>query len=202
MNKRLAVVLFLLVLLAQQVLAQTQSITIGKFTYLGTVVNSGVVQSVFLIDLDASAVTVNPISFGNAIVIVKGGSSSTQKSGFPSFTTGLGCGLIPNPDPNNTCRFQFTGQAGNGLGTCATYNATKNVFIQHCISVALQLVSPTKKNFSFPLLDGTPFCAYGITNIFVEAPAGYKALDPQCDVNGFCVGASSPIVLQQAPSCS
>jgi hypothetical protein len=196
-----SLLILLLLVLATPVIAQTQSITIGKFTYLGTVLQSGAVQSVYEIALDATAVTPNPIAFGNAIVIVKGGSFSSQQGNFPIITTGPGCG---NPPYQTSCEMRFQGGVGYKIPSCARYNAIKNVFTQNCVSVTLQLVSQTKKNFSFPLLDGTQFCAYGINNIFVEAQPGYKALEPQCDINGFCVGASAPIVLQSAPaeSCS
>jgi hypothetical protein len=184
---------------AAPLMAQTQTITIGTFMYLGTAASGSTVQSAYHIDLDASAVAPNPITFGNAIVIVKGTSESTRHGGFLTFSTGPGCG---SPLYQVPCEFLFVGQAGYKLTTCARYNATKNTFTQNCIVVALQLMSTTGKNFSFPLLDGTTFCAYGINNIFVTAPPGYTALNPQCDINGFCVGVSAPIVLQAAPSCS
>src|SRR5438445_664164 len=73
---------------------------------------------------------------------------------------------------------------------------------QTCISIALQLVSLTGKNFSFLLADGEQFCAFGIDNTFVLAKADQSALDPQCNAQGFCKGASAPIVLRAAPARS
>jgi hypothetical protein len=196
----LASLLILLAALSIPMAAQAKSITIGNFKYLGTALQSDgtTVQSVYEIALDATAVTPNPIAFSNAIVIVKGSSYNTQQAGLPYITTGMGCG---NPPFQTTCELRFVGQSGTKLTTCATYNATKKVFTQNCVSVALQLVSPTKKNWSFPLLDGTQFCAYAINNIFVEAVTT-KGLEPQCDVYGFCLGVSVPIVLQSAPAIS
>jgi len=52
------------------------------------------------------------------------------------------------------------------------------------------------------LADGEQFCAFGIDNTFVLAKADQSALDPQCNAQGFCKGASAPIVLRAAPARS
>src|SRR5207237_2322204 len=90
------------------------------------------------------------------------------------------------------------GSAGFRLAPCALQD---NV-TQTCISIALQLVSLTGKNFSFLLADGEQFCAFGINNTFVLAKADQSALDQQCNAQGFCKGVSAPIVLRAAPARS
>jgi hypothetical protein len=77
-------------------------------------------------------------------------------------------------------------------------------FTQTCISIAAQLVSLTGKNFSIALADGEQFCVHGINNTFLLAKQGQAGLDPRCDAQGFCKGASVPIILHASPakSCS
>jgi len=188
---------------------QTKSITIGNFEYLGSAIRAnsngttGVVSS-YKLNLDASAVTVDPISFGNVIFVVKGSSLSSQQGGFPIITTGPGCGQSGIPLPAPPCSLlALGGEEGFVLPACATIG-TNQTLVQNCVSVALQLVSTTGKNFSFQLLDGETFCTNGITNIFVLAGNNQAALDPQCDVNNFCKGASVPVVLRALPiqNCS
>ena len=194
--KVLASLSILLALLAvSQATAETRSITIGKFTYLGTGTQTRsdgtVIQGVSSYELvfDTGGVTAEPIPFSNAILFVKGSSQGTQSSGFPTITTGNGCGQNDSFPP---CDLIFEGgpsSAGFQLAPCALQD---NV-TQTCISIALQLVSLTGKNFSFLLADGEQFCAFGINNTFVLANHE-AALDPQCDEQGFCKGASAPIV--------
>jgi len=179
---------------------QTKSITIGSFEYLGSAIltnsdgTTGVASS-YELNLDASAVTVDPISFGNAIFVVKGSSRSSQQGGFPIITTGPGCGKSDIPLPAPPCSLLFPGGV---LPACARIG-TNQTLVQNCVSVALQLVSTTGKNFSFQLLGGETFCTNGITNVFVLAGNNQTALDPQCDVNNFCKGASVPVVLRALP---
>jgi len=130
-------------------------------------------------------------------LFVKGSRQGTQSSGFPTLTTGNGCGQNDTFPP---CDLIFEGgpsSAGFQLAPCALQD---NV-TQTCISIALQLVSLTGKNFSFLLADGEQFCAFGINNTFVLANHE-SALDPQCNAQGFCKGASAPIVLRAAPARS
>ena len=183
--------------------AHARSITIGKFTYVGTGAQTnpdGTVSGVssYELRLNTTGVTMEPISFSNATLLVKG----TKQSSGP-ITTGLGCGLPPYEAP---CDLRFEGgpsSAGFILAPCAKLNKEQD-FTQTCISIAVQLVSSTGKNFSFALANGNKFCAYGINNIFLLPKPGHAALEPRCDAQGFCKGASVPIVLHSAPakSCS
>ena len=202
----LASLLLLLALLpVSQATAQTKTITIGNFKYVGTgLTQTGVVVSAYEVLLDTTNVTSSPITFSNVIFIVKGTSLSSQQSGFPTITTTYGCG---QPGITEQCDLLANGgpsSAGYKLAPCATYKSAKQVFTQTCISLALQLVSLTGKNFSFVLVDGEQFCAYGINNVFLLAKPDQVALDPQCGSDGFCKGASVPVVLHAAPakSCS
>ncbi len=194
--------ILLALLVVSQATAETKSITIGKFTYVGTGTQTRsdgtVIQGVSSYELvfDTGGVTEEPIPFSNAILFVKGSRQGTQSSGFPTITTGNGCGQNDTFPP---CDLIFEGgpsSAGFRLAPCALQD---NV-TQTCISIALQLVSLTGKNFSFALADGEQFCAFGINNAFVLAKADQSALDPQCNAQGFCKGASAPIVLRAAPS--
>jgi hypothetical protein len=172
--------------------AHTPSITIGEFKYVGTV--SGV--SSYEVHLDTTNITIEPISFSNVILFVKG-----TKQGSGPITTGLGCGLPPYEAP---CVLRFEGGPSPfTLAPCAKLNQEQEL-TQTCISIAVQLVSSTGKNFSFPLANGNKFCAYGISNVFLLAKPGQAALEPRCDAQGFCKGASVPIILHAAPakSCS
>ena len=181
--KVLASLSILLALLAvSQATAETRSITIGKFTYLGTGTQTRsdgtVIQGVSSYELvfDTGGVTAEPIPFSNAILFVKGSRQGTQSSGFPTITTGNGCGQNDTFPP---CDLIFEGgpsSAGFQLAPCA-------------------------KNFSFLLADGEQFCAFEINDTFVLANHE-AALDPQCDPQGFCKGASAPIVLRRAPARS
>lgn len=181
--------------------AHTPSITIGEFTYRGTgpqTNSDGTVSEVssYEIHLDATKVTIEPISFSNVILFVKG-----TKQGSGPITTGLGCGLPPYEAP---CVLRFEGGPSPfTLAPCAKLNQ-EQALTQTCISIAVQLVSSTGKNFSFALANGNKFCAYGINNVFLLPKPGQAALEPRCDAQGFCKGASVPIVLHAAPakSCS
>ena len=186
-----------------QATAHTRSITIGKFTYVGTGTQTngdGTVPGVssYELRLDTTGITMEPISFSNVILFVKG-----TKQGSGAITTGLGCGRSPYQAP---CDLLFVGgpsSAGFILAPCARLNKEQD-WAQTCISIAVQLVSSTGKNFSFPLANGNKFCAYGISNVFLLAKPGQAALEPRCDAQGFCKGASVPIILHAAPakSCS
>jgi hypothetical protein len=197
----LACVAIAISLFVSQAPAQTRSITIGKLTYLGTGAQKngdGTVSGVssYEVHLDTADITIEPISFSNVSLLVKG---TEQGSG--AITTGLGCGLPPYQAP---CDLRFEGgprSAGFSLAPCAKLNKEQEL-TQTCISIAVQLVSSTGKNFSFPLANGNKFCAYGISNVFLLAKPGQAALEPRCDAQGFCKGASVPIILHSAPAKS
>jgi len=183
--------------------AHTRVVTIGKFTYVGTRTQTngdGTVVGVssYELRLDTTGITMEPISFSNVILLVKG---TKQDSG--AITTGLGCGLPPLQAP---CDLLFGGgpsSAGFILAPCARLNKQQD-FTQTCISIAVQLVSLTGKNFSFALANGKQFCTYGINNIFLLPKPDQAVLEPRCDEQGFCKGASVPVILRAAParSCS
>jgi hypothetical protein len=59
----------------------------------------------------------------------------------------------------------------------------------------LQFIAPGAKDFTFELVDGTKFCASGITNIFLEAQPDNRILDPRCSSAG-CYGILGPIILK------
>jgi hypothetical protein len=197
----LACVAIAISLFVSQAPAQTRSITIGKLTYLGTGAQKngdGTVSGVssYEVHLDTTDITIEPISFSNVSLLVKG-----TEQGRGAITTGLGCGLPPYQAP---CDLRFEGgprSAGFSLAPCAKLNKEQEL-TQTCISIAVQLVSSTGKNFSFPLTNGNKFCAYGISNIFLLAKPGQAALEPRCDAQGFCKGASVPIILHSAPAKS
>jgi len=185
-----------------QATAHIRSITIGKFTYRGTgpqMNGDGTFSEVssYELSLDTTGITMEPISFSSAILFVKG----TEQGSAP-ITTGLGCGLPPYLAP---CDLRFEGgprSASFTLAPCAKLNKEQEL-TQTCISIAVQLVSSTGKNFSFALANGKQFCAYGINNTFLLPKPGQAALEPRCAQN-FCKGASVPIILHSAPakSCS
>jgi len=180
---------------------RTKSITIGNFEYLGSAIQSSSggtsqVVSSYKLNLDATGMTVAPITFGNVSFLVKGSSLSSQQGGFAVITTGPGCGV---PGVTAPCSLlALGGEEGFLLQPCAKL-APDQTMTQNCISIALQLVSPTGKNFSFQLADGESFCTSGVTNIFVLAQENKLALDPQCDANNFCKGASVPVILRSLP---
>jgi hypothetical protein len=183
--------------------AQTQSITIGKFTYVGTAAEpngDGAVSAVstYELSLDTTGITMGPISFSNVILFVKG-----TRQGSGAITTGQGCGLPPYQVPCNLIFLGGPSSAGFALAPCASLNAEQEL-TQNCISIAVQLMSLAAKNFSFALANGEQFCAYGINNTFLQAVSDEVALNPRCDAQGFCKGASVPIILHAAPtrSCS
>jgi hypothetical protein len=181
--------------------AQTQSITIGKLTYVGTAAEANgesvvSVVSSYELSLDTTGITMEPISFSNAILFVKG-----TRQGSGAITTGLDCGFPPYQD---SCDLVFLGgarSAGFTLAPCASLSAEQNL-TQNCISIAVQLASLTAKNFSFALANGEQFCAFGINNTFLQSSSDEVALNPHCDAQGFCKGASAPIVLHAAPARS
>jgi len=178
---------------ASRVGAQTHSIKIGTLTYLGSSIENGSVVSSYKVVLDTTGVTQEPITFSNVILIVKGSSVSTQDSGFPQITTGPGCGL----SGGSACDLLFRGGNGLPLVQCAKSNLT-----QSCVSIAAQLTSVTGQNFSITLANGQPFCVYGVNNSFLLSKPGEAALDPKCNPQGFCKGASVSIVLHAAPASS
>lgn len=184
-----------------QAAAHSRVITIGTFTYVATrsqTNSDGAVQGVssYELHLDTTGITMEPIPFSNAIVFVKG---TKQVSG--PITTGLGCGLPPYRAP---CDLLFVGgprSAGFTLAPCARLNQ-EQIWTQTCISIAVQLVSSTGKNFSFALANGKQICAYGTNNIFLLSKPDQPALEPHCDAQGFCKGASVSISLRAAPAKS
>jgi len=185
-----------------QATSHTRSIAIGKFTYLGTGAQTSdstvLGVSSYELRLDTTGITMEPIPFSNVILFVKG-----TKQGSGAITTGLGCGLPPYKAP---CKLLFVGgpsSAGFNLAPCARLKKERD-WTQTCISIAVQLVSLTGKNFSLALANGKQFCAYGINNIFLLPKPDQAALQPRCDAQGFCKGASVPIILHAAParSCS
>jgi len=184
-----------------QATAHPRSITIGKFTYVGTgsqTNGDGTAQVVssYELRLDTTGVTMEPISFSNVSLFVKG-----TKQGSGAITTGLGCGLPPYKAP---CNLLFLGgprSAGFILAPCARLNKEQD-FTQTCISIAVQMVSSKGKNFSFALANGKQFCAYGTNNIFLLSKPDQAALEPRCDAQGFCKGASVRIILHAAPARS
>jgi hypothetical protein len=186
-----------------QAVAHRRSIHIGKFTYIGTntqTESDGTIIAVssYKLHLDTTGVTTEPISFSDVTLFVKG-----TKQGSGAITTGLGCGRPPYQAP---CDLIFAGgpsSAGFILAPCARLNKEKG-WKQTCISIGVQLVSLTGKNFGFVLANGEQFCAYGINNVFLLPESDQAALDPRCDAQGFCKGASVPITLHAAPtrSCS
>lgn len=151
--------------------SRTKSITIGNFEYLGSAIQTSSdgaseVVSSYKLNLDATGMTSAPITFGNVSFLVKGSSLSSQQGGFPVITTGPGCGVT---GVTASCSLLAQGgEEGFLLQPCAKL-APDQTLTQDCISIALQLVSPTGKNFSFQLADGEAFCTSGITNIFVLA---------------------------------
>jgi hypothetical protein len=182
--------------------SRTKSITIGNFEYLGSAIQTSSdgaseVVSSYKLNLDATGMTAAPITFGNVSFLVKGSNLSSQQGGFPVITTGPGCGVTGVTAPCSL--LARGGEEGFLLQPCAKL-APDQTLTQDCISIALQLVSPTGKNFSFQLADGEAFCTSGITNIFVLADENKTALDPQCDANNFCKGASVPVVLRGLPT--
>jgi hypothetical protein len=180
--------------------AQTKSITIGSFKYIGTFIQAfGSPVSAYQLDLGTTNVTKADITFSNVILYVKGGSSSTKQGGFQVITTGLGCG---NPPFQTPCSLLWLGGKGFSLPACARFDTATQELIQNCISIAVQFVSLTKANVSLFLADGSSFCMYGINNIFLKAGPDQTALDPKCTANGFCKGASVPIILREAPAKS
>jgi len=178
-----------------QTAVPSRNLEIGKFTYLGTSTETkdddgtAIAASGYELKLETTGITLEPISFGNATLFVKG---SKQRSG--PITTGLGCGLPPYAAPCDLLFEGGLGSAGFILASCAGQNKDQS-WTQSCISIALQLVSPTGKNFSFALANGRRFCAYGINNFFLLAKLDEIAVEP---------GASVPIILRAAPpkSCS
>src|SRR5947208_16556803 len=106
--KVLASLWILLALLAvSQATAETRSITIGKFTYVGTGTQTlsdvTVIQVVSSYELvfDTGGVTAEPMRFRNAILFVKGRSQGTQSSGCPTTTTDNGWGQDDTFPPSN-----------------------------------------------------------------------------------------------------
>jgi len=176
---------------AARAVAQTHTIKIGTLTYLGSAIQQGQVVSSYKVQLDTTNVTQQPITFSNVVLYVKGTKVTTQDSGFPQITTGPGCG----ESSGTGCTLLFRGGNGLTLSECARSDLS-----QSCVAIAVQLVSETGKNFGLALQDGQSFCAYGVNNAFLVAKQGETALDPRCNEQGFCKGASVNIVLHSAPA--
>ena len=183
-----------------QAVAHTRSINIGSFTYLATrtqTESDGTVIAVssYRLHLDTTGVTTQPISFRDVTLFVKG-----TKQGSGALKTGPGCGRTADQAPCNLIFAGGPGSKGFVLAHCAKVGKEK--LTQTCISIGVQLVSSTGKNFGVALANGQQFCAYGINNIFLLPKPNQTALDPRCDAHGFCKGASVPIRLQAAPARS
>jgi hypothetical protein len=181
------------VLTSVQVIAQTKSINIGKLNYMGT----NEYGSQYQVLLDTDGITAEPIAFSNAIVSI---GNSSEGSG--PITTGPGCG---QPPYQTSCDMLYV--SGPNLQACAVPNSNQGPpdygWTNTCAAIALQLVSPTGKNFSITLADGETFCAQGITNTFLLAKADQLAVEPKCISSNFC-SVEVPIILHAAPakSCS
>jgi hypothetical protein len=189
------VVAILLVLFAISAQAQT-SITIGYFRYDGdfwqTYQGQSYQENDYEFELDTKGITEKVITFHDVILYAKGGSLGTYPT-FPHITTGLGCG---NPPYQTPCDILFTPYSPKYDDLlCGTTKDQGVTWKQSCISIALQLVAPGGKDFTFKLVDGTKFCASGITNIFLEAQPDNRILDPRCSPAG-CYGISTPIILK------
>jgi hypothetical protein len=183
------VVAILLVLFAISAQAQTTSITIGSFKYVGTVQN----QSTYELHLHNKGVTNNHIPFSNVTLFVKG----TQESTGP-ITTGPGCGLPPYQTP---CDILFAGRVETSLGSCAHFDKSTQKWVLDCISIAVQFESSTKKNVTLTLSNGQTFCMYGINNLYLETKPNHSILDGQCNPDGFCRGITIPVIFKAAPTC-
>jgi hypothetical protein len=142
------------------------------------------VISTYGIFLNSSGISVDPITFRKAVFMVEGSRLPTTYwlyGGAPFITS--------------DSAFLVQGQKGTRLQACATYDCETNVLTEKCISIAVQFVSLTGKNFIVPLVNGEQLCTYGITTTFLEAKPNQKALD----------GGSSPsvpVVLHAAPAGS
>src|SRR5437667_12699635 len=117
--------ILLALLVVSQATAETKSITIGKFTYVGTGTQTRsdgtVIQGVSSYELvfDTGGVTAEPIPFSNAILFVKVSRGGTQSSGFPTITTAHGCGQNHTFPPCNLIVDGGPGSAGFQLAPCA-----------------------------------------------------------------------------------
>lgn len=186
MKQALAV---LLVFLATSAVAQTKSINIGYFKYDGVFWQNGGQYSQYEFELETRGITKKPILFHNIILNVKGAADGTYLE-FHFLTTGIGCG---QPLVKGVCDIAFFPTTKDFQ--CATTKDQGVTWQQNCISIALQFIAPGAKDFTFELVDGTKFCASGITNIFLEAQPDQKMLDPMCSTGG-CRGISTPIILK------
>jgi hypothetical protein len=181
---------FLLVSLSLAAEAETNVIKIGKLTYIGTGTN-GVSQ--YEVSLNTTGVTAEPITFRDAVLIIKGTRvSSARKLASPSL---LAIAILPAQLPSSAT-LKTWGGPGFPLAACASLLGKQN-----CVSIALQLISRTGANFSFMLVNGEEFCTYAINTSYVTVKPGNAALDPECNVFNFCKGASAPILLRRAPKC-
>jgi hypothetical protein len=125
-------------------------VTIGSLTYLGT----NEFGSAFLVTLDASAVTAQPLSFSNVTMVVDG---TTQ-----------GSGAISTP-----VTLLYIGGTVNGpLASCAG----------GCVSIAVQLVSADGKQFAFTLPDSEEFETFAVTTTSLHPPPGQKFVQAQQSV--------------------
>ena len=192
-----------ILVLVSQAVAHPRSIHIGKFTYLGTntqTQSDGTVIAVssYQLHLDTTGITTEPISFRDVTLFIKG---TKQSSG--GITTGFGCGRSLDQSACNLIFAGGPGSAGFVLAPCAKLDKEKGLK-QSCISIGVQLVSSTGKNFAVGLSNGGQFCAHGTNNVFLTPRPGEEALNPRCDARGFCKGASVPIALQaaQTKSCT
>jgi len=201
-----ALLAILVALAVPQAFTQTRSLNIGSLQYEDnqpwTLPDGKIIQaSAYGFNLDASAVAVDPITFNNVALFVKGSTARTKGPQFPVITTGPGCGT---PGITFPCSVTYFGGPGLPLPACATLDAKTNTYVDNCVVIALQLTSLTGKNFTIALLNGETFCAYGITNVYLTAKADQATVGPTSVPNdpGFWKPASTPIILEAAPARS
>jgi hypothetical protein len=143
-------------------------------------------------ELDTKGITEKVITFHNVILYARGATLAIYPE-YPHITTGLGCGI---PGITDVCDFIFSPYSPKYDDLlCGTTKDQGATWKQSCISIALQLIAPGGKDFTFKLVDGSTFCSPGITNIFLEAQPDQKLLDPRCSSAG-CYGISTPIILK------
>jgi hypothetical protein len=171
------------------------TLNIGDLWYNGTTLIPGSTTDLETnagLDLQCTQ-CINPVGFSNIEIFVKGFKAGTGQP----VTTGPTCGTVEGATAP-PCEMGWS-----SLPTCG-HRDWKGNLVEDCITIAIQLVSPTGKNFLVPLQSGQNFCADGITNVVLAPEADQAALDPACDVVGeFCsTVVSTPINLHAAPASS
>jgi hypothetical protein len=173
---------------------EVDTLYIGDLWYDGTTTVPGgtTLEGNYGLNLECVS-CINPVAFSNIGIFVKAGKAGTGQA----VTTGPTCGTVLGATAP-PCEMGWT-----ALPPCGHKDWEGNL-VEDCISIAIQLVSTSGKNFIVPLASGQNLCVRGITNVYLTTPAGQLALDPKCDTIGeFCVGVSTPIILRsaQASSC-